>query len=228
MAACSPSICSKARTDDNVFYISRHLTTTDAQKLISSFQLQTQEAGPFQESPDTYLLRVFEVLQYNPVVIKSLSSALQERFHGLETILSWSRPTSSRELNGGENTYLGYIADRIQNIVTRFMTLDLDDDEGLGRVHRLMLTILAFLGRHNRYQEIWALLSIGFWTDVLPHPDATMAVFEAKLSMTVNVPMIGRIIEKIPKVRLGASFLPFELWSIMSEGLPPEPEEPQF
>ncbi|KAH8703572.1 hypothetical protein BGW36DRAFT_443882 [Talaromyces proteolyticus] len=228
VATCSPSICSKTRTDDNVFSISRQLTTTDAQNLISSFKLQTQETGSFQESPDTHLLRIFEMLQYNPMVMKSLSSALQERFHGLETILSWSQPTSSREPNDGENTFLSYIEDIFENKINRFKTLDLDDSEGLGRVHQLMLTVLAFLGRHNRYQEIWALLSIGLWTDVLPHPDAIVTVFEVKFSMMANVPMIGMIIEKIPKVRLGASFLPFKLWSIMNEGLPPESEEPQF
>lgn len=108
------------------------------------------------------------------------------------------------------------------------MTLDLDSSEGLDRVHQLMLTILAFLGRHERYQEIWALLSIGIWTHIIPQPDATMDVFGAQVSMMVNVPMIRMIIEKIPKIRLGSSFLPFELWSIMRERLPPESEEPQF
>lgn len=97
VATCSPSICSKTRTDDNVFSVSRYLTTADAPKLVSSFQLQTQEENSLSGSPDTHLLRVFEVLQYNPMVMKSLSGALQERFHGLETILSWGQHTSFRE-----------------------------------------------------------------------------------------------------------------------------------
>ncbi|KAJ5918291.1 hypothetical protein N7454_010666 [Penicillium verhagenii] len=169
----SRSLISDENASSSIFEISREMTTLDSRKFITSSQVQPQTSDPAKDSPDTHLLRVLEVLQYNRTVLKTLSGQLQGKFHGLEGILSWDVGFDRDTPKGAMFRYISEKAEMLKS-------LDLNDSQGLGRTHHLMITIMKHLVRHDRYRDIWALLSIGVWVDVLPHPDGIADIFQGE------------------------------------------------
>ncbi|KAJ5930486.1 hypothetical protein N7466_005979 [Penicillium verhagenii] len=206
----SRSLVSDEDASSSVFEISREMTTLDARKFITSSQMQPQTSGPSKDSPDTHLLRVFEVLQYNRTVLKTLSGQLEGKFHGLEAILSWD---IGLDRDAPKGAMFCYISEKAE----MFRSLDLNDSQGLGRTHHLMITIMKHLVRHGRYRDIWALLSIGVWVDVLPHPDGIADIFQGEnFALKMAAPLFKEMVDIVPDVNLVVFPLPFELWSMLN------------
>ncbi|KAJ5632854.1 hypothetical protein N7490_009193 [Penicillium lividum] len=187
------------------------MSTTDVQRLVHKIQPQMYQEKTLNDSPDTHLLRVFEVLQYNRTVLESLSSLLRQKFHGLDTILSWDIKFDE-DLE--DVTMIGHCLKK----AAMFRDLDLSDSQGLARTHDLILTILNYMALGNRPQEIWALLSVGLWTDVLPDPDELSQIFYGdNIVMRLSSPLIQDLLTTIPNNHLEISRVPFELWSILNQ-----------
>ncbi|OOQ88753.1 hypothetical protein PEBR_11286 [Penicillium brasilianum] len=196
-------------TSDFLFALSTRMTNEEVLHLLYPPNTASSQPKHLKKSTDTHLHCVFELLQYNRVALKSQSGKLRGKFHGLDAILLWDGAFD-------EHSTYGIRANLMESRVTELQSLNLNDDCGLGRVHSLLLVILDYLAKDKRYEDLWALLSIGLWIDSIPHPSQIMEIFEGD-NLQLRVPIIQYIVDNIPKSQLNSSCLPFELWSIMRD-----------
>ncbi|CAG8932802.1 unnamed protein product [Penicillium salamii] len=212
VATCKRSLIASCDTDAHLFDLSVPMSTEDVWKLASpDLKLGTLQSNTLNhlQSPDTHLSCTLEVLQYNRAVLKSVSGSFKDRFHGLETVLSWDEPFQE------EITEASYL-DLFTNTATGALSLNMNDNQGLDRTHELMILIFKHLAHSNRWTDMCALISIGLWTDVMPHPEEIVGIFE-NADISTQIPILRYIVDSIPIMQLHTSFLPFELWCIMKK-----------
>ncbi|CAG8249791.1 unnamed protein product [Penicillium salamii] len=212
VATCKYSLISSCDADATLFELGVSMSTEDAWKLASpELKLGTPQSNKSNhlQSPDLHLTCTLEVLQYNRAVLQSVSASLRGRFHGLDTILSWDE--SFHE----EITEASYL-EMFTKTSTGALSLNMNENQGLDRTHHLMVAILKHLAQSNRWADMCALISIGLWTDVMPHPEEIVGVFE-NADISTQIPLLRHIVDSIPTMRLQSSFLPFELWCIMKK-----------
>jgi hypothetical protein len=211
VATCAPLLLIASEVDNNSFRLNVSMATEEAWQLASSNsnKMTFPQPDSSKESPDTHLRCTLEVLQYNRTVLKSQSSSLRGRFHGLDTVLSWDIPF---EEDVADVSFL----DNFMQKSTAPLSLNLSDDQGLERTNYLMVAILKHLADSDRYPDMCALISLGLWIDVLPHPEEIVNIFDTE-DLSCKIPLLQYIMGKIPQSQVNKSLVPFELWSIMNE-----------
>ncbi|KAJ5971323.1 uncharacterized protein N7479_001241 [Penicillium vulpinum] len=212
VATCMPLLISPDGANETSLQLGVSMSTEEVFQLTSSnaeiiFPQLDKAEKP--QSPDTHLHCTLEVLKYNRTVVKSLSTSLGGRFHGLETVLSW-------DIVFDENITKTSYLDMFTKKSTAPLSLNLGDSQGLDRTHHLMIAILKHLAQSNRYPDMCVLFSIGLWIDVMPHPEEILDIFEND-DISAKIPLLRYVVDNIPMTEGRNSFVPFELWSIMKE-----------
>jgi hypothetical protein len=211
VATCTPLLLLPNEGEDVSFKLSVCMTAEEAWQYASSTsdEMMSEQSYASGESPDTHLHCTLEVLQYNRTALKSQSKTLRGKFHGLDTVLSWDVPFEE-DFDGAS------LLETFRKKSTAPLSLDLSNDQGLGRTHHLMVVILTHLANANRYSDMCALISLGLWIDAVPHPDEILNIFDTE-DISGKIPLLQYIMGNIPRPRVNKSVVPFELWSIMKE-----------